>query len=106
VLRKQSADVIGGPIMIADLAGKVAQLGFDKLLMVTAWAWLRLGFSICFRFRYSMAGTFCSVEAVQGRALSERALDVSFRIGLAIVSMLIIFAFGNDLVRLAHSLFS
>jgi regulator of sigma E protease len=49
---------------------------------------------------------FFLIEAIQGRAVSERALQVSFQIGLAIVALLMIFAFGNDLVRLAHSLFS
>jgi regulator of sigma E protease len=108
LLGKQSASQIGGPIMIAQLAGKVSQQGFDVLLRFTAMLSAWIGFFNLFPIPILDGGhlLFCLVEAVQGRALSERALEVSFRIGLAIVSMLIIFAFGNDLVRLAHSLFS
>jgi len=108
ILGKQSASQIGGPIMIAQLAGKVSQQGFDVLLRFTAMLSAWIGFFNLFPIPILDGGhlLFCLVEAVQGRALSERALEVSFRIGLAIVSMLIIFAFGNDLVRLAHSLFS
>jgi regulator of sigma E protease len=108
LLGKQSASQIGGPIMIAQLAGKVSQQGFDVLLRFTAMLSAWIGFFNLFPIPILDGGhlLFCLVEAIQGRALSERALEVSFRIGLAIVSVLIIFAFGNDLVRLAHSLFS
>ena len=40
---------------------------------------------------------FYGIEAVRGRPLSERAQMVGFRIGLAIVVMLMIFAAFNDL---------
>jgi regulator of sigma E protease len=108
VVGKQSAGVIGGPIMIADLAGKVAMLGFDKLLTLTAWVSASVGLFNLFPIPILDGGhlLFCLVEAVQGRPLSERALEVSFRIGLATILMLMIFVIGNDLVRLAHSLFS
>src|SRR5262249_14379620 len=105
---KQSAAVIGGPIMIAELAGKVAKLGFAPLLEVTAMLSGSVGLFNLFPIPILDGGhlLFCLVEAVQGRPLSERALEVSFRIGLAIVSMLFIFVIGNDLVQLAHRLFS
>ena len=52
-----------------------------------------------------MAVTFCStlIEAVRGRPLSERAQEVGFRIGLAIVLMLMIFATFNDIMHLPTS---
>ena len=52
-----------------------------------------------------MAVTFCSnsIEAMRGRPLSERAQEVGFRIGLAIVLMLMIFATFNDIVHLTTS---
>jgi len=40
---------------------------------------------------------FYGIEAVRGKPLSERAQMVGFRIGLAIVVMLMIFATFNDL---------
>ena len=42
------------------------------------------------------------VEAARGRPMSERAQEIGFRFGLAIVSSLMIFATFNDLLRLVH----
>ena len=46
---------------------------------------------------------FYLIEGVRGRPLSERAQEMGFRIGLAIVLMLMIFATFNDIVHLATS---
>ena len=46
---------------------------------------------------------FYGIEAARGRPLSERAQEVGFRIGLAIVVMLMIFATFNDILHLATS---
>ena len=42
---------------------------------------------------------FYAVEAARGRPLSERAQEVGFRIGLAVVLMLMIFATYNDILH-------
>ena len=44
-----------------------------------------------------------ALETIRGRPLSERAQEVGFRIGLAVVVMLMIFATFNDILRLATS---
>jgi regulator of sigma E protease len=107
VLGKQSVSQIGGPIMIGQLAGKIAQRGFDDLLRLTAMLSAWIGFFNLFPIPILDGGhlMFCLVEAVQGRPLSERALEVSFRIGLVIVCVMMSFAFGNDLVRLVSGWF-
>ena len=46
---------------------------------------------------------FYAIEAVRGRPLSERAQEIGFRIGLALVLMLMIFAAFNDIIHLAAS---
>jgi regulator of sigma E protease len=46
---------------------------------------------------------FYAIETIRGRPLSERAQEVGFRIGLAVVVMLMIFATFNDILRLATS---
>jgi regulator of sigma E protease len=108
VVGKQSAGVIGGPIMIADLAGKVAKLGFDKLLSFTAMLSVSVGLFNLFPIPVLDGGhlLFCLIEAVQGRPLSERAQEVGFRIGLATIVMLMVFVLGNDLMRVVHHWFS
>jgi regulator of sigma E protease len=44
---------------------------------------------------------FYAIEAIRGRPLSERAQEFGFRVGLAIVVMLMIFATFNDIVHIA-----
>jgi regulator of sigma E protease len=46
---------------------------------------------------------FYAIEAVRGKPLSERAQEMGFRIGLALVVMLMIFATFNDIIHLASS---
>jgi regulator of sigma E protease len=46
---------------------------------------------------------FYAIEALRGRPLSERAQEIGFRIGLAIVMMLMLFATWNDIVHLSSS---
>jgi regulator of sigma E protease len=104
VLGKQSTAVIGGPILIAEMAGKVAKLGFDKLLILTAMLSASVGLFNLFPIPILDGGhlVFCLIEAVQRRPLSERALEVSFRIGLVTIAMLVVLVFGNDIMRHVH----
>ena len=44
---------------------------------------------------------FYAIEALRGRPLSERAQEIGFRIGLALVLMLMLFATWNDILSLA-----
>lgn len=102
VLGRQSADGIGGPIMIADLAGKVAQRGFDKLLVFTAALSVSVGLFNLFPIPILDGGhlLFCLIEAVKGRPLPERAQEVSFQIGLAAIMTLMVLVIGHDVVRM------
>ena len=49
---------------------------------------------------------FYGIEAARGRPLSEVTQEIGFRIGLAFVLMLMIFATGNDIWNLIHNMFS
>ncbi len=40
---------------------------------------------------------FYAIEAIRGRPMSERAQEYGFRVGLALVLMLMIFATFNDI---------
>jgi regulator of sigma E protease len=99
VVGRQSADQIGGPIKIAQISGEVAKLGFGPLLDFTALLSVSIGLLNLFPVPLLDGGhlLFYAIEAVRGRPLSERAQEVGFRIGLAIVVMLMIFAAFNDL---------
>lgn len=105
VVGREAADQLGGPIRIAQISGEVATIGFVALIHLAAVLSVSIGLLNLFPIPLLDGGhlLFYSIEAVRGRPLSERAQEVGFRIGLAIVVMLMIFATFNDIVHLATS---
>ena len=102
---RESADQLGGPIRIAQVSGQVATAGFAALLHLTAVLSVSIGLLNLFPIPLLDGGhlLFYGIEAARGRPLSERAQEFGFRIGLAIVVMLMIFATFNDILHLATS---
>ena len=102
---REAADQLGGPIRIAQVSGEVATAGFAALIHLTAVLSVSIGLLNLFPIPLLDGGhlLFYVIEAVRGRPLSERAQEVGFRIGLAIVVMLMIFATFNDILHLATS---
>jgi regulator of sigma E protease len=102
---REAADQLGGPIRIAQVSGQVASAGFTALINLTAVLSVSIGLLNLFPIPLLDGGhlLFYGIEAVRGRPLSERAQEVGFRIGLAIVVMLMIFATFNDILHLATS---
>jgi regulator of sigma E protease len=105
VTGREAADQLGGPIRIAQISGQVATFGFVPLIQLAAVLSVSIGLLNLFPIPLLDGGhlLFYSIEAVRGRPLSERAQEVGFRIGLAIVLMLMIFATFNDIVHLTTS---
>jgi regulator of sigma E protease len=102
---RQSADQIGGPIRIAQISGQVFKLGFGALFDLMAVLSVSIGLLNLFPVPLLDGGhlLFYIIEAARGRPLSERAQEIGFRIGLAIVAMLMIFATFNDIIHLTAS---
>jgi regulator of sigma E protease len=102
---REAADQLGGPIRIAQVSGQVATAGFAALMHLTAVLSVSIGLLNLFPIPLLDGGhlLFYGIEAARGRPLSERAQEVGFRIGLAIVVMLMIFATFNDILHLATS---
>jgi len=102
---REAADQLGGPIRIAQVSGQVASAGFVALMHLTAVLSVSIGLLNLFPIPLLDGGhlLFYGIEAIRGRPLSERAQEVGFRIGLAIVVMLMIFATFNDILHLATS---
>jgi regulator of sigma E protease len=105
VVGRESTDQLGGPIRIAQMSGQVATAGFVALIHLAAVLSVSIGLLNLFPIPLLDGGhlLFYGIEALRGRPLSERAQEVGFRIGLAIVLMLMIFATFNDIVHLATS---
>jgi regulator of sigma E protease len=100
---REAADQLGGPIRIAQVSGQVATEGLASLFSLAAVLSVSIGLLNLFPVPLLDGGhlLFYAIEAVRGKPLSERAQEVGFRIGLAIVVMLMIFATYNDILHLA-----
>jgi regulator of sigma E protease len=98
----QDADQLGGPLRIAQVSGQVATIGFAALISMVAMLSVSIGLLNLFPVPMLDGGhlLYYAVEAVRGRPLGEQAQEYGFRIGLALVMMLMVFATWNDLVHL------
>lgn len=98
-LGRQKADQLGGPIRIAEVSGQVAKIGIEPLIQLIALISVSVGLLNLFPIPLLDGGhlMFYAAEAVMRRPLSERTLEIGFRIGLAVVLALMVFATWNDL---------
>jgi len=114
IVGREAADQLGGPARIAQVAGQVWQGGLSSggpggaavaLLHLAAVLSVSIGLLNLFPIPLLDGGhlLFYAIEAVRGQPLSERAQELGFRIGLAIVVMLMIFATFNDILHFATS---
>jgi regulator of sigma E protease len=105
---RESADQVSGPLGIAMVSGQVASIsGFNGLITLIAVLSVSIGLINLFPIPLLDGGhlLFYAIEAARGRPLSDRAQEIGFRIGLAIVVMLMLFATWNDVIhRLVPSL--
>jgi regulator of sigma E protease len=100
---RESADQLSGPIRIAQVSGQAAQLGIEVLFDLAAVISISIGLLNLFPIPMLDGGhlMYYAIEAVRGRPLSERAQEMGFRIGIAMVLSLMLFATWNDIVHLA-----
>jgi regulator of sigma E protease len=94
-----SSKQLGGPIKIAQFAGASAQQGVLPFVELLALLSINLGFINLLPVPVLDGGHlfFYTIEAVRRRPLSERALEWSFRGGLAAILALLVFTTFNDL---------
>jgi regulator of sigma E protease len=98
VVGKRSTDELGGPLKIAQLSGEVIQLGIGPLLWFIAVLSVNLGLINLFPVPVLDGGhlLFYAAEAIRGKPLGQRAQEYGFRVGLALVLTLMVFATWND----------
>ncbi len=98
----RDADELSGPLRIAQMSGDFAQSGLVSLIMFMALLSVNLGLINLFPVPMLDGGhlLFYAVEAVRGKPVSEPVQEVAYRVGLAAVLTLFIFATWNDLVHL------
>lgn len=102
IVGEESANQLGGPIMVAKISGDAARMGLAVLLNVAAVLSISIGIINLFPVPMLDGGhlLFFGIEAIRGRPLSERVQEIGFRIGFVAVIALMIFAFRNDIINL------
>ena len=93
---------ISGPVTIADYAGRSAKLGLNYYLKFMALVSISLAVLNLLPIPILDGGhlLYYLVEIVKRGPLSERSMEIGQQIGLALLLMLMAFAFYNDINRL------
>jgi regulator of sigma E protease len=100
-----SAKTIGGPIMIAQLAGQQAKAGATNLLFLIALLSVNLAILNFLPIPVLDGGhlLFFTIEMVIGRPVNTRMREIAQQAGIFILIMIMIFVFYNDITRLLLS---
>jgi len=93
------ASELGGPLRIAEIAGKQMELGWLNLVNFTALLSVNLGILNLLPIPVLDGGhlVFLSIEAIRRKPMSEQAMIMAQKIGIALLSSLMIFVFYNDI---------
>jgi len=102
IVGTRTADDLGGPLRIAQMSGEVAQIGIVSVVWFLAVLSINLGLVNLFPVPVLDGGhlLFYVAEAIRGKPLGPKAMEMGFRVGLALVVGLMVFATWNDLMHL------
>ena len=94
-------DTVGGPIMIAKMAGQQAAAGGASFVAFMALLSVNLGVLNLLPVPILDGGhlLFFFIELVIGRPVSQKAREVAMQIGLVLLIGLMVLAFYNDIAR-------
>jgi regulator of sigma E protease len=96
-----SLNTLGGPIMIGELAAQAGRAGLEYFLQMMALISINLAIFNLLPIPVLDGGhlMFYAIEAVRRRPLSFRTRQILTYIGLALIIMLMLLAFKNDIQR-------
>lgn len=96
------ASEIGGPILIAQIAGEQMKAGWVNLIYFMGLLSVNLGLLNLLPIPVLDGGhlAFLSLEAVRRKPIGLRAQIVAQQIGIGLLGTLMVFVFYNDIVRL------
>ena len=99
-----SVKELGGPIAIAQAAGRQARNGLWNYLMMLALLSINLGVLNLMPVPALDGGhmALISIEAILGRPLKPRALELAQQVGVLLLVSLMVFVFYNDIHRLVQ----
>ena len=100
-----SMDTVGGPIMIAQMAGDQAKAGIASLFQFIAVISVNLAVINLLPIPVLDGGhlLFFAIEAVKGRPVNMKVREIAQQVGMVILAMLMILVFYNDITRLLSS---
>lgn len=101
VTGRSSAREVGGPILIGEISGRAARAGFWELLSFMAIISINLAIFNLLPIPVLDGGhlLFLGIEAIRGRALSVQARVRFTTVGMVFVLALMVWAVGNDVLR-------
>ncbi len=99
-----SADNLGGPLMIAQMAGEQAKAGIMNFAWFIALLSVNLGIINLFPIPVLDGGhlLFFGIEAITGKSVSEKMRGKMIQFGAAMLVALMVFVFYNDIVRMVN----
>ena len=102
VVGRVDSSNLGGPVMIAQLAGEQAQRGLANYLFLVALLSINLGVLNLLPIPMLDGGhlLFFLIEAVRGKPLEMRQRERAQQMGLVVLLFVMVYAFYNDLARI------
>ena len=97
-----SSDNIGGPISVVQIAGQAAQTDVASIFLILAFLSIQLGILNLLPIPILDGGHlfFNLIEVIIRRPLSLRVREIAQQVGLALLLLLMLLAFYNDITRL------
>ncbi|PID72570.1 MAG: RIP metalloprotease RseP [Desulfobulbus propionicus] len=98
------ASELGGPIRIAEIAGEQMEEGWANLIYFMGLLSINLGLLNLLPIPVLDGGhlVFLSIEALRGKPLDDKAMEISQKIGIALLGTLMVFVFYNDILRVVQ----
>lgn len=98
---RMSLSNVGGPILIGELAAQAGRAGWDKFLEMMALISINLGLINLLPIPVLDGGNLVlyALEAIKRGPLSFRTRQIAAYIGFALIVMLVVLAFKNDIER-------
>lgn len=97
-----SAKNLGGPVLIASVAGKSLDAGIIPFLQMMALISINLFLLNLFPVPVLDGGhlLFFSIEALKGKPVSIRTMEIANQVGMALILILVVFTLYNDISRI------
>jgi len=95
-------EALGGPIMIAQIAGKEAHQGFADVVLFTVMLSLELGIINLLPVPLLDGGhlLFFAIEGIRGKPMQLRHREIAMQVGLFLLVVLMAFVILNDISRI------